>query len=62
MGDVATGGGQGSGGMGQGCRREDVVGGWMDGRKEDGRTGHRKQEKQNGERGKNNDKKITTKL
>lgn len=43
MGDAATGEGQGSGGMGQGWRREDAVGGWMDARK-DGRTGHRKQE------------------
>lgn len=56
MGDAATGGGQGSGGTSQGWRREDVVGGWMDERK-DGRTGHRKQEKQKWRKRENNDKK-----
>lgn len=49
------------GGTGQGWRCEVVVGGWMDARK-DGRMGHRKQEKQNGKRGENNDKKTTTEL
>lgn len=44
------------GGTSQGWRREDVVGGWMDERK-DGRTGHRKQEKQKWRKRENNDKK-----